>query len=92
MRALLAVILLSLPTVALADDNSWCREIREESRGRISCSFIGGTYLLDYRDSITYRFTQWSGQHGDMLRFLCENGEIVTETLKGRMKRVHRCP
>lgn len=68
-----------------------CAEVKSRSLGRISCSFNGDLGLLHFRDSGALRMTNWSGQHDDLLAALCEEANLVQETLPNGTIKTHRC-
>ena len=71
--------------------NLMCEEVHARSRNLISCSYEPHQFTLLYRNRYAYRGTRWSGQHDNLLGFLCTFSLTIREKVPGSRDRVHQC-
>jgi hypothetical protein len=81
--------------VAAADrqlhDNGQCPTVHKWSHKQITCTKLGGAYLLNYPSSGVRTAVKWSGRYQEMLDTLCRDSATVVESIRGRRVRTYHC-
>jgi len=80
---------------SLAEADTKCLVVEEQSSGHITCTKDDFGYTLKYDSWISRRITLMSGRYDEMIQLLCVEGGMVRETWKqpfrGTQLRVVQC-
>lgn len=68
-----------------------CAEVQRRSLGRIQCSYNEDVAAIRFLDRGVLRATNWSGLHNDLLATLCQEANLVQETLPDGPVNTYSC-